>query len=112
MVTVATAVSRLYVWEGGAVTRIVDVDAITDASPVFHGIHQDAANGAGGDVHRVVNQAASVGEAGIVAHQKAQTFLLVHWSRRDTSVQPQQVGNRTGVVGPATGADGRLVLDQ
>ena len=73
---VAPAVRRHHVGEGGSVTDVVDVDAVSDARAIRLRVDEDAADGASRDVDHVVNEPASVREAGVIADQEAEPLLL------------------------------------
>src|SRR5207245_2348157 len=112
VMTVATAVSRQHVRERRAIAIFVDVHAITDSCAELHRVCQDANDGTGGDIHHVVNGAASLREAGEVSRQEAETLLFSHWSWWNTGVQPQQISDRSTVIWATSRADRTRVLNQ
>src|SRR5260370_41810267 len=112
MVTVATAVSRHHIWEGVAITDFVGIHAITDPCAELFWVCQNASYGTSGDINHVVDGAPTLGEAGEVSRQEAQTFLAPDWSGRNTRIQPQQISNRSGIFRGAAWTNRGHVLDQ
>src|ERR1700751_2423121 len=109
---IAAAMGRKHVWERCSIAEFVGVNAITNARPELHRIDEDADNGARGDVNNVVDRPASLRKAGKITGQEAKTLLAAHRSRRDTSVQAQQVSDWAPVVRAASWTNRCHVLNQ
>src|ERR1700751_3579547 len=109
---IAAAMGRKHVWERCSIAEFVGVNAITNARPELHRIDEDADNGARGDVNNVVDRPASLRKAGKITGQEAKTLLAAHRSRRDTSVQAQQVSDWAPVVRGACWTNRFHVLHQ
>ena len=112
MVTVATAVCRLYIRECGSISRIIDIHSIANPGSKHGRVFQNACNGTGRDVDSVIAQSPTVGEPAKVTSQYSQSLLLANWRWWDSGIQTQQVSDRPGVFWSASRADGSLVLNQ
>jgi len=88
------------------------VDAVANGSAVLGAVGQHASDRARGDIEDIVHRPAAVGEARGISGQEAEPLLGAKWRRGDAGVEPQQVGDGTGVIGAAPGTDGSHVLDQ
>jgi hypothetical protein len=69
VVTVTPAVCRLHIWEGGSVSRFVDIHPITNPGSKRIWIFQDASDCTRCNVDHIVIQSPSIGEAAKVASQ-------------------------------------------
>src|SRR5664279_1269746 len=112
VMTVASAVGGLDVWEGCPVAVFIDVHAIADACAVLHLVHKNSGDRTCGDIDHVVDRAPSARETGVVAYEESQTLLLAHRRRWNARVQAEQISNRATVARAAPWADGSHVLHQ
>src|SRR5215469_6731636 len=108
---VPPAMGRLHVRKGRAVAYLVDVDAIADARAELYRVGQDAGHGARSDVHDVIIEPASIGEASIVPRQEPQALLTAGSRGRNAGVQSEQIRDRTSILGAASRTDRSRVLD-
>src|SRR5215831_14088416 len=97
MVAVTTAMRGLHIGERGTIARFIHVDAIANTSVELHRVGEDAGDGARSNVDNVIVQATSIGESSQVTSEKAKAFLFGNRSWRNSSVQPHQIGDRSGI---------------
>lgn len=109
---VTSAVRWFYPRERSAVAHFVELHAIADACAVFLRVDQDAAHCTRGNINDVIDRPTAVGESSVVSDEEAETLLAADCSWRNSSVQAQQVRDRTGVALSTTWTNRRLVLDQ
>jgi len=89
VMAVPPAVSRLHIWKCRAVVYFVDVDAVADARSKLYGVGQNTGYDAGGNIHHVIVETASVWEASVVTCQEPQALLAAGRRRRNAGVQSE-----------------------
>jgi len=112
MVAIASAMRRLNVGEPSPISRLVDVDTVSDWRAKLLGVTKDARYDSRRDVDYVIHQATTVGIAGCIACQESKPLLLGNWSCRNSSIEAQQIGDWASVVWTASWANRGVVLNQ
>ena len=110
---VASIIGRHYVGEGIVEAfRFCVCTPSPSANPYFVGSTRMPSTARSRDVKHIVDRSASVGIASLIAGDEAKPQLAADRSWWNARVQPQQIGDRSRILGPAPRTDRSLVLHE
>src|ERR1017187_1721544 len=97
VISVPSTVCRPFEREGDPQRRARNIHAVAEGRAICLAVDQNALQPAHGDVEHVVSQAPSVGKAGRIAGDEAETLGGGGAGGRNPGVEPEQVRDRTAL---------------